>query len=504
MVVGTPRNLGDATSVFAYGNRDDPARLVVLLADCVLTVSDPSSAAASNARTCLEPRTTWRRRLDCLGSALHDVASRIEKPFIALWDADALSADKTETWDQERSALLQRDLSRLVRAAVMNGGWILVRTARAHASTTPTVFDDLDLEHEVAAPDANQGPEEARLFAPECWPIASWLVSRGVLRPRDLVEVERTVARADEHLVDLAYEALPGVAREAALLLTALRAPQPLNGHYGRLPFEAGASRASASALPAATRAVLMESGLIQPTWLDGPWRMPRIVRNRLAHLAQMMIEDEAQQIHRAEAELGPGDFMAALRVEAHYHAICTGDAELAKRTAVYYGSELSEVATRLSVEAQDLEDDSAKRERFMAAANLFHHIVETFDETDAYAWEYYGFNLARAGSPDRPEILDAYRLAHTLRRGNPLYHGRWLGFRAELGQQVVDEAIDGVQRYAMDPPERESVSFFAEAILSGLWRGAQRQQARKLLTSCGALLERLAPRVMSKAAWAR
>jgi hypothetical protein len=504
MVVGTPKNLGGAGSVFAYGSRDDPARLVVLLADLVLGVSDPSSTAAKNARTCLEPRTTWRKRLDCLGSALHDATSALDKPFVALWDADALATDKAESWDQERSALLQRDLSRLVRTAVMNGGWILVRTARTHASTTPTIFDDLDLEHEVAALDANQGPEEARLFAPECWPIASWLVARGVLRPRDLIEVERTVDRADEHLVDLAYEALPSVAREAALLLTALRAPQPLNGHYGRLPFEAGAARASANALPAETRALLVESGMIQPTWPNGPWRMPRIVRDRLDQLAQMMVEDEAQEIHRAEAELGPNYFMAALQVEAHYHAICTGDVELAKRTAVYYGSELSEIATRLSVEAQDTEDDSVKRRLFMAASNLFHHIVETFDETDAYAWEYYGFNLARAGSPDRAEILEAYRRAHTLRRGNPLYHGRWLGFRAELGQQVVDEAIDAVQRYAMDPPERESVSSFAEAILSGLWRGVQRQQVRKLLASCGALLERLAPRVIQKAAWAK
>src|SRR5690606_28283197 len=189
MVVGTPRSLGDVGHVFAYGDRDDPARLVVLLADRVLAVSDPTSAAARNARTCLEPRTTWRTRLDCLGSALHDATDSIDRPFIAFWDADALAADKAESWDQERSALLQRDLSRLVRTAVMNGGWILVRTARAHPSSTPTVFDDLDLEHEVAAPDASQDPEEARLFAPECWPIASWLVARGVLRPRDLIEV---------------------------------------------------------------------------------------------------------------------------------------------------------------------------------------------------------------------------------------------------------------------------------------------------------------------------
>jgi hypothetical protein len=503
MVVGTPRGLGGASSVFAYGDRDDPARLVVLLADRILAVCDPASAAAENAAACLQPRTAWRKRLDCLGSALHDAARSTDEPFIALWDADALAADPPESWDQERSALMARDLSRVVRSAVMDGGWILVRTARAHASKAPTVFDDLDLEHEVVAPDSGQGPDEARIFAPECWPIAAWLVSRGVLRPRDLAEVERTVERADEHLVDLAYEALPDPAREAALLLTVLRAPQPLNGHYGRLRFQPDAPRASAHGLPLETRALLVESGLIQPTWADGPWRMPRIVRDRLDHFARVRMEDEAQALHRAEAESADTS-AAALQVEAHYHAICTGDVELAKRTAVYYGSELSEVATRLSVEAQEVEDKAAQRRGLLAAAKLFHYIVETFDETDAYAWEYYGFNLALAESPDRDEILEAYRRAHTLRRGNPLYHGRWLGFRAQLGQQIADETIEGLQRYAMDPPERESVSFFAEAVLSGLWRGSQRAQARKLLATCEAMLERLAPRAMRRADWAK
>jgi hypothetical protein len=324
IVVGTPRNLGTTGSVFAYGDRDDPARLVVLLADRVLAVCDGSSEAAKNARACLEPRTTWRQRLRCLGSALHDAADGLNEPFVALWDVDALVSDEAESWDLERSSLLRRDLLRLVRDAAMNGGWILVRTARAHTSATSTVFDDLDLERESAAQDSSQFPDEARLFAPECWPIAAWLVKRDVLRPSDLSEVERTVDRSEEHLVDLAYEALPNVVRDAASMLTALRAPQSLNGHYGRLPFEPDAPRASASSLPATVRTLLLDSGLVQPTWPGGPWRMPRIVRARLAHLAQFMVDTEVQRIHRMEAEVRQ-DTVAALQVEAHYHAICTG-----------------------------------------------------------------------------------------------------------------------------------------------------------------------------------
>jgi hypothetical protein len=502
IAIGSPQNLGTTGSVFAYGDRDDPARLVVLLADRVLAVCDHSSDAAKNVRVCLEPRTPWRTRLQCLGSALHDAADGLDEPFIALWDVDALVSTETESWDQERSSLLRRDLLRLVRDAAMTGGWILVRTSRAHTLATSTVFDDLDLEREIA-PDTKQIPEEARLFAPECRPIASWLVERDILRPRDLAEVERTVKRAEEHLVDLAYESLPPVARDAVSILTALRAPQALNGHYGPLPFETDAARASARSLPATTRAVLLDSGLIQPTWSSGPWRMPRIVRARLAQLAQLTVAVELQGVHRSEAE-ADANADTGTQVEAHYHAICTGDIELAKRTAVYYGSELSEVATRLSLEAQDTQELSEKQRLFTAAADLFHHVVTSFDDTDAYAWEYYGYNLARAESADAAEILEAYRRAFALRPGNPLYHGRLLGFRAELGQRVVEEAIASVHQYALDAPERESVSLFVEAVMKGLWRGVQRQQAHKLLTSCHALLERLAPRTLQRAAWVR
>jgi hypothetical protein len=231
---------------------------------------------------------------------------------------------------------------------------------------------------------------------------------------------------------------------------------------------------------------------------------MPRIVRNRLAYFALLMVDAEVQKIHWNEATAGSNTTIVDRQVEAHYHALCTGDVELAKSTALYYGSELSEIARRLSIEAADIEDDSEKRSRFKAAADLFHHVVAHFDETDAYAWEYYAYNLARAGLPETNRVLDAYQRAFTLRRGNPLYHGRLLGFRAQLGQRIVDEAISSMRRYALDAPQRESMSFFAEPVMSGLWRGAQRQQTRELLAACGALLETLAPRAMQKATWAK
>src|SRR5262249_51450049 len=121
IVVGAPKSLGGTGSVFAYGDRDDPARLVVLLADRVLAVVDPSSNAAKNAKLCLERRTTWKQRLQHLGSALHDAADARDEPFVVFWDVDALSSEQAEAWDQERSSLLRRELFQLVLTAAADG-----------------------------------------------------------------------------------------------------------------------------------------------------------------------------------------------------------------------------------------------------------------------------------------------------------------------------------------------------------------------------------------------
>jgi hypothetical protein len=106
-------------------------------------------------------------------------------------------------------------------------------------------------------------------------------------------------------------------------------------------------------------------------------------------------------------------------KIEVHHHAARAGDLTRVRETADFFGLELRALATKISVVEHDYE----------GAAKLFRDLVEQFDKTDAYAWEYLGFNLARADKKAKQvrkhddEILRAYREAHTLDKKNPLYH---------------------------------------------------------------------------------
>ena len=505
IVMGRPGAMGPAASVFAYGDTDDPARLVALLADHIRRLGPPGSGVVAEAEACLDPQAPWRARLKHLESALHDTIQSRDDTVFVLWDADALAANERESYDRERSSLQRRELFQVVGDSAREGGWMLVRTAPARGAAA--AFDDLDLPREPGdQPTTAQAPlDETSRFAPECRPIAAWLVHRNILRPRDLAEIKRTVDQADDHVIDLAYQALSDPARDSIALLTALRAPQELNGHYGRLPFNPSVTFPSARQLPAAARAELEASGLLQPTGLGTDWRIPRLVRRRVVAVAGFVHSDEYDALHRLEAERGAaGTLSTAELVEAHYHAVWTGDVELAKQTARYYGSELCEVARRLSLQANDLLDNPAERRRlYSSAADLYRHVVTRYDATDAYAWEYLGYNLALAKSTDTSQALAAYREAYRLRRGNPLYHGRFLGYRGQLGERIVPEAVAGIGEYAPDEPERGALSYFAKAVFDGLWRGGQQAQAREILLQCEANLADLDPAGV-KTDWAR
>jgi hypothetical protein len=133
-------------------------------------------------------------------------------------------------------------------------------------------------------------------------------------------------------------------------------------------------------------------------------------------------------------------------------------------------------------------------------AAELFQEVVDRFDATDAYAWEYLGYNLARANDASQNErILKAYERAYNLWRKNPLYHGRLLGFRGKLGMYVAPEVMRGLDRYVSEyRDESDAVSYFAETALTGLRRGGQQAQLDEILSRRRSILERFAPRALA------
>ncbi len=492
IVVGRPR-LGSPTEhVFAFGHTDYAPRLVASLAARILKLVPDGSDAAKNAVRCLSPRTPWRDRLRALESALLDVTDR-DEPVFTLWDADALASYERERFDVERASLLRRDLYDVVRRSAQGGGWVLVRSAR----TATTTLDELDLVREVGVvPDQQTRPEAVERFAPECQPMAAWLVQKGIVQVRDLNLIKDTVADPDAHIAILVYQELPAAIRDAAKVLSVLRAPQQLNGSFGPIAFVSDGGAVSANAVPSAARDALKGCGIIQPTGVPGEWRMPRVVREQLYPLARMTLPELVEQRHRREAALGAVQLASVdCSVEAHHHAVSAGDVELAKKTARYYGSELAEVARRLSKDAQQA-TGAERKALFLQAASVYRYIVEQFDGTDAYAWEYLGYNLARAGESDQ-EVLDAYKKAHRALPRNPLYHGRWLGYRARRGEDVEAEIVDGITKYAQEDPVREPVSYFTKAVFDGLRWAGRMDVIERLQQQHAGVLRALAPNLV-------
>lgn len=136
--------------------------------------------------------------------------------------------------------------------------------------------------------------------------------------------------------------------------------------------------------------------------------------------------------------------------------------------TSDLYATDLRELGIRLSA-----------KDRWLDAARTYRAIVK-LDETDAYAWEYLGYNLARADSDKHAgEILSAYTNAHACAEGNPLFHGRLLGFRGRQGMEIDAEFTQGLLTYRWRGQDR-----FAYEVLGALLRCKRVAHARKLFAA--------------------
>lgn len=479
--------------LFPFGDRDDPQRLAVLLAEHVMAAFPGSVEIGRKALGCLNQRTSWKDRRLALGDTLVLAAEQHNSHFVALADIDALAPQGTEDWSADRSIAMRQEFYNLVLEAVERGGWLVFRTSPARRVSSDLAH--LDLEETYAAnPQGVKSPEEANPYAPEIRPIAAWLTQRGALRPRDLSRIVADVEDFDAHLVDLAYDALPASARDAGKLLSAVRPPQHVNGALG--PFAYGGDRPTATSIPRIAADALRASGFLQSGAEPSTLRMPRLVRDLLRRFAQLGMASETRGLHERLAAEPIETKGTSAQLEIHHHAVLARDVERAKLTALFYGTELRDLATQLSLEGHR----ERERAKFAQAAELFKYVVNTFDSTDAYAWEYLGYNLARAGDvTNRPQIREAYEKAHRLWPDNPLYHGRLLGFRGQLGQDIVADFASWFDRYVNKfGDERGAVSFFAEATLKGLRRGGRKDQVARIVAQKRALLDRFAPRALT------
>ena len=463
-------NLGQVearTSVTAFGHADDHFQLVATIASRL----DPS-LASDEARACTSPKSSWKERRDALVGLGMRSGGELD-----VVDVDALDVGVEKEGERWADLQLREDralfLAELVLLAARTG-WRLVRPAPT--LKTSDLLRSVGAEYlNASAPDPLDTLDDPLLrvglqaVAPEVRGVASWLLGESLVDPpslRRLLE-EEGEERATQLVIGVAYDVLPRGVRETALALAAIREEVPINVIIG--PFDQRDRPAidlDARHVPRRHVAKLLRCGFLQSRGLgeNRVVRMPRSVRQFLEPRAWTRSATSAKKAHGIMVGEA-GDQVEAV-VARHWHAVCAGDTAAALETAKFYVSDLRILAYRLS-----------KEERaYATAADLYQRVVDA-DDQDAYAWEYLGYNLARAAGrtqcspPHRPRIEEALRRATDLDPTNPLYRGRLLGYLGRCGEDITDAFGKGISEFA-GRYRGPGVTWFAEPVLRELGSG--------------------------------
>lgn len=425
----------------ALGDADDHLRLTVALGH--LARARGADLATANASI---EAPQWSTRLDALSRLLTDPSMR----GVVFHDLDALYVPQVEgpaRWSDDAFRRERRDLFELLSEVARSAGWVLVRP-------WPTP--------EAAA---YLGPGRNSGCAAESARMRDALLRNRVLTEdeyNETVEVAKELGRdVAHHLVVRADESLRADAREAALRLSLLRVEQPYNGVAG--PFTLVDPDAPADGTPFDTLSApgvrtLIDSGLLHE--IGGIIRMPRVVRTFYRTLAERTGDIDARAEHAWLAQRPTVQGEAEPAIERHFHAISADDADLALKTASFYVQDLRLLAARIG--------RRGGVHNCLKAARLFEHITK-HDPEDAYAWEYYGLNMARCNprskAPDlRDRVLGAYERAASLDPDNPLFAGRLDGWKARWGHPDVYNRFRH-QVYALTP-HTKAASWYAHQVL--------------------------------------
>lgn len=455
----------------AFGAEDDHLRLTVLIAS---TLKD-RGACPTLAETCMRPESPWSDRV----SALRDLLEGQQAEGQVLVDVDALEPrfNAYELWDNRRFVQERRELLSLLVESGSRRGWTFIRPAPQRSVT-----DDL-LSAEVAVDATRPSPTGE---SPELRALVETLIARGRVGRRDLVEFAEEAGDRqdliDTHVVRRADQRLSPEARDAALRLALLRPAQQLNGSLGIVPIGGDNShRVDRTSLEE-----LLATGLIDRAGTTV--QMPRAVRRFYRTLAEVTGDIDARGEHRWFAKQLSKSSTVANRIEQHHHTVCAHDVEEAFETAVYYTADIRSLAVWLSRKG------SVNENYYRRAAEIFRRLRD-LDPRDAYAWEYWAYNASRssanrivaASPPLRDEIRHAYETAWRLevdranhQLANPLYHGRWLGFRGgECEEDVFVELVAGVDDYASVSEDAEA--WFARPVIQGIKRSLRRPHREAL-----------------------
>ncbi|MEZ4239257.1 MAG: hypothetical protein R3F59_24505 [Myxococcota bacterium] len=499
-----------------YGDSDDHVRAAADLARQAV-----STPAEGDLASCLDPRTPWADRAEALRAGLPALPGPVEvRDPDALLSSPALDAGDTDspTWDDHLDQRPRRIfLDVLLDVVARCPSWTLVRTSRDPRLSEP--LRDRQIRANIAEPGQSINDLQLSLnqVDPVCVPIARALVHDEVLSVqavRRMVDAGGPAAGLD--LVAVAVDTVLPRQRTLLRRLASLRDEQDVNGVVG--PFSWAPSTGDHAVEPADFDR-LVRRGLV--VRVGSRWRVPRQVREQVELQARALDADGTRALHGWLARWRPES-----SPERHHHAVNAEDLDLAAATLPGYASHIKWLGYTWSRRAAVLTMPERQR-LFLQAAEAYRTVVR-HDVEDAYAWEYLGYNLARAwevvregdgagdgfgwgsgagagsgagwgdgsgyggggwdAGPHAAEIERAFTTACNLDPDNPLYRGRWLAWthRPDLVPKF------GQWLATFDQLSGESgIRWFADPVLRGLLRRRDRFALHEIDRRFGTVLRR-------------
>ena len=497
----------DELVLYAYSDIDDHLRLIALIGD---HFEGDERADRDAARYCKTPQLSWSERIDAFDQLLRSLRDIDEVGYLV--DPDALEPDsspismpgearavgeegRTRRWDDAEFLGERSRMRDVLYEGIARGGWSVLRPLPDTATTER--FEKFDSLEEEAGVDAEGGggrygdefEDAVRMLPPAVERLARGLVMADAKTEISVIRHIRDVPdeRRRLSIVELAYGVLTKPLARTARRLAVLRGPQQVNGTIGEFFPLASASEASPPGARELAREHVVE--LQRLGWLVESrrgLRMEASLRKFLLRRAQLA---DAEQLTRERSEISEsldtkGSVVQTL--EAHHHAVMSANYERALETATYFGNDLRQIGVRLS--------HSGQRRK---AAEVFKKIIDGFDQRDSYAWEYYGYNLARHASKLgrleqwQEKILEAYEKACELSPKNPLYLGRLVGFHVTVGRDMeeVRESFDRRMGLYQRLGDDVAAGYFAVQVLDALRREGRTGQAKEFATDWHRLL---------------
>lgn len=460
----------------AFGDPDDHLRLSTLIADAVSKSEVVTRALDSKMASFIRGRArrltdtlvgplSWRERRNNFAEVVHLIPSGT----LVLRDPDAFAETYTferfADWDDAMLCRERSDFFDTLKDPIARGAISVERTApdpRFSSRLPGAAVSPRDGHHDPAEPYASAVGPDAR-------GALGWLLRQKYLQEDAVDELieEGVGPELDRHITLVAYDHLSPATRAAAYRLAVLRGEQALNGAIGPFAVQAKPTEVAVAKVQVES---LLSCGFLRRT-TESRVRMPRIVRDVILARADAEDPDSVAEDHKyAFKGLEPFDdpTRIACTIERHHHAVHGLLVEQAIATATFYATDLRELAIRLS-----------QKEQWLHAAEVYRQIVK-HDPDDAYAWEYLGYNLVRNESKkNTDEILRAYERAYKLDPTNPLYHGRLLGFRGRIGQDIKAEFERWIGQY-----DWYGVDRFASEVLKGLKWGKRDRTAKQMIAA--------------------